>query len=1107
MLQKQAQDISFAQGLDTKTDPKRVPAGKFLSLENSIFSKQGLLQKRNGYNLLSTLPNVSSSYLTTLNDNLTAIGGTVNAYSPSTQAWVSKGTFVPAQLSTLPLIRNAVTQTQADVAISSTGLICTAYTQTTGNGTYSYMYAVADSVTGQNIISPTVLTTDTTQLGTPKVWVLGNAFVIVYTLTTGGNTNLMYVSLLLSNPALTASGTIATAYSAQTTVSWDAIVLSDALYVAYPFLSGSNTIGIAALPFNSAIVGGSANLLKTFVGFQSLYMSVCCDTTILAPKIYLSWIDTTSDVYNAAFVPSTGVTTGPTIVVTASPNPLVNITSAAQNSVCTIFYEVQVGFTGGPSTVNNYIVKVIVPIPASSFTATFASNSETLISSGPVAGLTVGSFLSDASNSLALPQPTGVTAINGNTITISRFTNAASAPSGDTIDVLAGTVVIMNVGLASKAFIINGQIYFLTAKSSTLQKTYFLVQGSTSTGLSPQIMVKLAYQNGAGYLMTGLPNVVTAGNVIQLPYLFADLVQSVNKGTNPTGQVAAVYSQFGINLAEITLGTPTGLSSAEIADTLHLGAGFLWMYDGYQPVEHNFFLYPEDCEATTTSPGSVQYFYQVTYEWTDNQGNAHKSAPSVPFGAPSGGPLMGTATPANSIVVPYLMLTYKTANPIKISVYRWSNTTQVYYQVTSVFQPVLNNFTQTAPQFNFATIPDTLPDGTVTGVPNVLGNNIIYTNGGVVEDVNAPSSSILTLFDTRLWLVDAEDPNLLWFSKQVIEATPVEMSDLFTVFVPPNVSTVGATGVITALNPMDDKLVIFKGNAMFYINGSGPDNTGANNQYSQPIYITSSVGCSNKNSIVLMPQGLMFQSDKGIWLLGRDMSTNYIGAPVEAFTTGTNVVSAVTVPETNQVRFMLDSGVTLMYDYYYQQWGTFTGIPAISSTLYHSTHTFLNSGGQVFQESPGTYVDGIEPVQLQFTTGWLNMAGLQGYQRAYFFYLLGQYLSPHKLQVSIAYNYNSSIQQQAIIQPNNFSSAVPSPFGDTPAPFGSPTDVEQWRVFLAQERCQAFQISVQEMYDPTLGVAPGAGLTLSGLNIVYGAKKAWRTISNGDSVGGGNNRG
>ena len=85
----------------------------------------------------------------------------------------------------------------------------------------------------------------------------------------------------------------------------------------------------------------------------------------------------------------------------------------------------------------------------------------------------------------------------------------------------------------------------------------------------------------------------------------------------------------------------------------------------------------------------------------------------------------------------------------------------------------------------------------------------------------------------------------------------------------------------------------------------------------------------------LQPQGLMFEfaSEAGnqIWTLGRDLSTQYTGAPVEGLTTNATVKSAVNVPGTNQVRFTLDTGITLMYDYYYQQWGTFVNIPAISS--------------------------------------------------------------------------------------------------------------------------------------------------------------------------------
>jgi len=96
----------------------------------------------------------------------------------------------------------------------------------------------------------------------------------------------------------------------------------------------------------------------------------------------------------------------------------------------------------------------------------------------------------------------------------------------------------------------------------------------------------------------------------------------------------------------------------------------------------------------------------------------------------------------------------------------------------------------------------------------------------VAEDIGPPATKILALFDTRLWLVDAESPNTLWFSKQIIDSTPVEMSDLFTFYIAPTTSSQGSTGPTTALAPMDDKLIIFKGNAAYYINGQGPDNTG-----------------------------------------------------------------------------------------------------------------------------------------------------------------------------------------------------------------------------------------------------------------------------------------
>jgi hypothetical protein len=344
--------------------------------------------------------------------------------------------------------------------------------------------------------------------------------------------------------------------------------------------------------------------------------------------------------------------------------------------------------------------------------------------------------------------------------------------------------------------------------------------------------------------------------------------------------------------------------------------------------------------------------------------------------------------------------------------------------------------------------------------------------------------------------VDAEDPNLLWFSKQVIEATPVEMSDLFTVYIPSTTATQIDTGPVRSIGVMDDKLIIGKRNAFLYINGSGPDNTGANNQYSPATLITTTVGCTNQKSIVQTPQGLMFQSNKGIWRLKRDLQTDYVGAPVQEFTDGAVVTSAVSVPGTNQVRFVLDTGVTVTYDYFYDQWSTFTGATSISSCIYGEAHTLLNRFGQVSQQQVGVYLDGSSPVLMRFRTGPLRLGDLQGYQRAYFFYLLGTYISPHKLMLAMSFDYEASPSQQVLITPVNGSlpfgsGAAQSPFGQG-TPFGGPSSEENWRIFLSQQRCSAFDITMQEVYDPSMGLAAGQGLTLSGLNVVCGFKKGYR---------------
>jgi hypothetical protein len=654
--------------------------------------------------------------------------------------------------------------------------------------------------------------------------------------------------------------------------------------------------------------------------------------------------------------------------------------------------------------------------------------------------------------------------------------------------VSATTIILRSVGLASKAFIApSGTIYMVATFGSTNQNTYFLID---SLG---NVYMRLAYGNGGGWEASQvLPNVSFTGGYYYIPYLITDYLATVNKGSTSGGTgtpLNAIYTQTGVNLAKFGINT-SGQYSSEIAGALHLTGGQLWEYDGVRPVEFDFQVWPEPVGVTSSTSGGLltaqEYFYQVTYEWTDNAGNLHRSAPSIPISITTTG-----STSSNTLYIPTLRLTYKVApNPVRIVIYRWSVAQQIYYQITSIAAPLLNDTT-----VDLVTYVDTLADSAI------LGNVIIYTTGGVIEDIAPPPSIHSALFNNRLWLIDAEDPNLLWFSKQVIENTPVEMSDLLTIYVAPTSGAQGSTGPMTALSAMDDKLIIFKKDAIYYVNGIGPDNTGANSQFSDPVFITAAVGCANPDSIVLTPNGLMFQSDKGIWLLGRGLDTTYIGAAVEAFN-NQQVLSAQSIPATNQVRFTLGNNVTLMYDYFYNQWGTFTNVFAISATLYQGFHTYLNSYGSIYQETPGTYVDGSKPVLMSVTTGWINVAGLQGYERFYQMFLLGTYYTPFKLNVSLAYDYLSSNLQQTVVAPDNFEPAWGGqPVWGAPPAWGGPGDVFEARVFPQKQKCESFQVSIQEVYDGTMGANTSQGLTLSGLNLLVGVKKGTRTQSAAKSFG------
>ena len=177
-----------------------------------------------------------------------------------------------------------------------------------------------------------------------------------------------------------------------------------------------------------------------------------------------------------------------------------------------------------------------------------------------------------------------------------------------------------------------------------------------------------------------------------------------------------------------------------------------------------------------------------------------------------------------------------------------------------------------------------------------------------------------------------------------------------------------------------------------------------------------------------------------------------------------------------------------------------------SSTLYQGLHTYLNSAGQIFQETPGSYLDGSSPVLLlALLVLGLILRDSKVLSVFIFFISLGLIPSPFQLNVSLAYNYNSSPSQTILVSfpTNPYRIGAMRPVWGAGGPLGRPRNwglaitpkamYSQLDYSLAHKKMLLVSTrQVQEVYDPTVG-QPAEGLTLSGLNLIIGSKKGYRT--------------
>lgn len=272
-------------------------------------------------------------------------------------------------------------------------------------------------------------------------------------------------------------------------------------------------------------------------------------------------------------------------------------------------------------------------------------------------------------------------------------------------------------------------------------------------------------------------------------------------------------------------------------------------------------------------------------------------------------------------------------------------TCQWFRQSDDIIARRVNRSAENIPNTYSATLLQALTD-------NLQADRIyipIYTSGGVLEAIAPEGARIPFFARERVWLGDFFRRDRIQFSKLVVPSTGGETAVAPEMF--EALGRVSGNGEeITGIGAMDAVTVVFSPSRIYLIGGYGPNATGHGDDMSRLTEIPTDTGCIEARSVVTGPDGIFFQTARGIYLLGRDHAVAPIGEPVRTLLdTYTVVTSAVLVARERQVRFtVMDPGATdgriLVYDYRIAAWFEWR---------------IKNSGGNIVVPHGGVFVDGI----------------------------------------------------------------------------------------------------------------------------------------------------
>lgn len=519
-----------------------------------------------------------------------------------------------------------------------------------------------------------------------------------------------------------------------------------------------------------------------------------------------------------------------------------------------------------------------------------------------------------------------------------------------------------------------------------------------------------------------------------------------------TNEQAVTLLNFSFVTKTSTACVNSALSSTAIASTLP------WVTDGTNVVEQGFITIMEKFRpfVATGPAGSLvagkKYYYKIMCSWQDARGNFHYSTPTVSaamWTEPSSG---GTG----SVSLSFDVVTFTRRTGVTVELYGAVEAAPLEFGLITTF---------TLPDVGYMSKTYTDTGSWLTGGALTASLKSLYTEGNISGYVSPPPSKITAVWDERQWYVDEEHSNkrLYYSNRMQVGLATSFASELYV--------DILSKHSISGLAAMGRHFVVFTEGETFVLAGTGYSSNISGQNYSVN-QINTQIGCKSYQSVLEIPNGIMFESQTGIQALNENLTFGRVGEAVRRYTDKHPVTATTFSQAMNEARFYRGDNIeTLIFNVKFQKWSidSYSGNDAARISFPYVTRDIITKTiDAALIEDQGVYLDGAAGYYLSMETGWLSFANLEGFQRIFRVFVTAQKYADHSLWMKVAYDYDNTWYNtdHIALTTTNYANMTDEALYNMSASAANKDKQMRIEFVLPRTKCTAIKIKI---YDSTAG--------------------------------------